>query len=580
MNVRKESERMKKILAVIASLALWEALAEYSVEWSWDVEPPRRVSSGQSFKIAGHWTVAYSSSSGSVRKRLSAIWKIRSGSGQKLSGGTFVANTSLTLWGSATSPSTEVPDLSKIVTISVNSSSSGGTTTPTTSNLDSTYYCPAPLVLQGALDSLPESGLSNQIEEVFAKSRYPWEGLVDVRCSVTGNVDVANAHLVLMGENSGQPLPVKTVAGDFIASAGEHRFIWDANKDMNGINAAKAKITVGVAKGSPAYSVLAKKPKYVVVDLSGGTNSCYYPISAMSEIPAGGWGDEFKTSKILLQRVEPGSFLMGDGSTEELLKKYGREVTLTKPFYLGVFEVTQRQWELVAGTRPSEYTNSTSYATRPVDSLTYNAIRGSNIGNSWPESSGVDTNSFMGVLRLKTGVAEFDLPTDAQWEYACRAGTSTRMYDGTTGVTDEYIMSRPSKLGRSYIYVKTNERNVAASDGGTAIVGSYPANPWGFYDLYGNVAELVRDWYIDVLGTDAVTDPKGPGKNEYTQYNSKTGKRTAVYMHIVRGGGCGGSETEFVDTFTSGNRVRVINESVDMELSSVCGFRISLDVEE
>jgi len=51
-------------------------------------------------------------------------------------------------------------------------------------------------------------------------------------------------------------------------------------------------------------------------------------------------------------------------------------------------------------------------------------------------------------------------------------------------------------------------------------------------------------------------------------------------MHIVRGGGCGGSETEFVDTFTSGNRVRVINESVDMELSSVCGFRISLDVEE
>jgi len=583
---------MKRTIIFALALSSYISFAEYSVEWHWDMEPPRRVSAGQSFKIAGHWTVAYSSSSGSIHKRLSAIWKIRSGSGQKLSGGTFVANTSLTLWGSATSPSTEVPDLSKIVTISVNSSSSGSggnqvVATPSGSQLNSTEYCPSPVILQSALDSLPMSAVSNRIESVIAKTRYPWSGLVDVVCTITGEVEVADARIQLSGVGDGIELPLNSVSGDRCAAAGERRFVWDAKKDLNGSGVSNAKITASIIRGSPAYDILSKKPKYIVIDLSGGTNACYYPMSELSEIPTGGWSDEYKTSKLVLRRVEPGSFIMGSatsystGTTINRLSDVSKNedahtVVLTKPFYLGVFEMTQKQWKLVSGTRPSYFTNLTDYATRPVEALTYNVIRGSTEGNKWPQSSAVDRNSFLGVFRSKTGIAEFDLPTEAQWEYACRAGTTEAQYVKDEGMWRNYWVST---CGRSNY--GSDNRNVSAESGGTAVVGSYTPNPWGFYDMYGNAAELVRDWYQKSLGFACVTNPVGPSPG------SKTGD-----FHVSRGGcwlNSGGSSevrrTDFVVRFRSCARysewegMYSANPGV-YEYPLACGFRISLDVEE
>ena len=107
-------------------------------------------------------------------------------------------------------------------------------------------------------------------------------------------------------------------------------------------------------------------------------------------------------------------------------------------------------------------------------------------GTKWPSSSAVDASSFMGKLRARTGL-DFDLPTEAQWEYACRAGTTTTYYWGNS-------------MNGNYAWYADNSSNK------THPVGLRTANAWEIYDMSGNVWELCLDWY----GTLAYgTDPKG-----------------------------------------------------------------------
>ena len=125
------------------------------------------------------------------------------------------------------------------------------------------------------------------------------------------------------------------------------------------------------------------------------------------------WSDEFKTDLIVLRHIMPGSFTMGS----EAGRQYNNPphvVTLTHSFYIGVFEVTQRQWELVTGERPSLFGNDEFYAKRPVETVSYQMIRGKRAGLRWPEGKNVDSDSFVGVLRRKTDLKEIDLPTESQ----------------------------------------------------------------------------------------------------------------------------------------------------------------------
>ena len=224
---------------------------------------------------------------------------------------------------------------------------------------------------------------------------------------------------------------------------------------------------------------------YCVIDLSAGPNASKYPVSYLAAEPKGGWTDEHKTTKLVLRRIEPGKFMMGG--------QY--EVTLTKPFYCGVFEVTQKQYELVTGSNPSYCRGDR----RPVEKVSWNMIRGDSSTYNWPSSVNVDSSTFIGKIQARTGI-NFDLPTEAQWEYACRAGTTSEYNNG--GATEDDL----KRLGRY-------NGNQSDGKGGwsqhTTTVGSYQPNAWGLYDMHGNVHEWCLDWNGN-RSDSGVTDPSSP----------------------------------------------------------------------
>jgi len=224
---------------------------------------------------------------------------------------------------------------------------------------------------------------------------------------------------------------------------------------------------------------------YCVIDLTGGTNAATFSVSYLDDVPSGGWTDEYKTTKLVLRRIEPGSFLMGG--------EYN--VTLTKPFYIGVFEVTRKQYELVMGVVPGYSPGDM----RPVDGIEYFMLRGSTLdGADWPASSTVYSGSFMGILRAKIGISGFDLPTEAQWEYACRAGTTSLFNNGGSSEDDL------KQLGR----YSGNQQDGKGGYTSMTTVGSYLPNAWGLYDMHGNAWEWCLDWYGNL--SDGVVDPAGP----------------------------------------------------------------------
>ena len=174
--------------------------------------------------------------------------------------------------------------------------------------------------------------------------------------------------------------------------------------------------------------------------------------------------------------VAPGSFTMGSPSFED--GRYDEEVqhrvTLTKGYWLGKYEVTQRQWESVMGNNPSDFKGGD----RLVDNV------------SWKDSQEFCRKVNDAAIRQFGGGAR--LPTEAEWEYACRAG-STGPYGGSGNLDDMgwYGGNSGSK---------------------THPVGQKQANAWGFHDMHGNVWEWCNDWYGSYDGD--ATDPIGPASGE------------------------------------------------------------------
>ncbi len=222
------------------------------------------------------------------------------------------------------------------------------------------------------------------------------------------------------------------------------------------------------------------------------------------------------TTNMVFRRIPAGSFLMG-APTDELGYSGDQgqhHVTLTKDFYMSVFEVTQWQYTLVYGYNPSFFTNRAHYATRPIESVSHKTLRGSTLGKEWPTNNLVDATSYFGKLQTRTGI-KFDLATEAQWEYACRSGTTGALNDGTINVVSTTSDPNLDLLGRyawngGKIAGVTDPERYCTPEQGTAKVGSYQPNAWGLFDMHGNVEEWTLDWYFNSFSSDPVVDPLGP----------------------------------------------------------------------
>jgi len=242
--------------------------------------------------------------------------------------------------------------------------------------------------------------------------------------------------------------------------------------------------------------------EYVVIDLSAGTEASTRPVTYFDDVPAGGWGVEYKTSKLVLRKVPAGSFVMGspDSETGRRPDETQHGVALRHDFYIGVFEVTAAQWGLVMGDHPLRSCRAQDvygYDLNPVERVSYEDIRGG--GAMWPADRQVGRDSFTGRLRAKSGLDALDLPTEAQWEYACRAGTTSALNSGLELEGPVYC-TNVTAVAR-YAHNAKRERSKAE-------VGSYRPNAWGLYDMHGNVSEWCLDWY-GAYGGGAVCDPAG-----------------------------------------------------------------------
>ncbi len=215
--------------------------------------------------------------------------------------------------------------------------------------------------------------------------------------------------------------------------------------------------------------------------------------------------------------IPPGRFLMGSkegSSAEEPVHK----VTLTKGFFMGIHPVTQSQWKAVMGTEPSHFKG----ADRPVEQV------------SWTDAVGFCTKL---TASLK-GQSMVRLPTEAEWEYACRAGTSTEYFTG----------DKETDLQRAGWYGVN-------SDDQTHPVGQLVANPWLLHDVHGNVWEWCSDWYGEYPSNDQI-DPQGQSSGNY---------------RVLRGGSWYGNPGYCVSACRSSNGPATRNIN--------CGFRVCFRLE-
>ena len=281
-----------------------------------------------------------------------------------------------------------------------------------------------------------------------------------------------------------------------MAMGGEtHRFIWSENRPNN--------------KGASVYRwANAREQAAVQFDDFG----LYYDLAVNGVIQRFRW-------------IEPGTYMMGSPETEA--ERYDNEVlhtvTLSTGYWLADTAVTQALWRAVMGNNPARFKENTE---NPVEQVSWN-----------------DAQHFIETVNRQHAAVQLRLPTEAEWEYACRAGTDTPFSFGDTITTEQvnFDGNFPYAGGKKGEY-----------RGKTVAVKSLPPNRWGLYEMYGNVWEWCQDRYGG-YPAEPLTDPQGPMRGA---------------ARVVRGG----SWYDFGRNVRSANRDRFTPD----ERNDALGFRLAL----
>ena len=375
-------------------------------------------------------------------------------------------------------------------------------------------------VLFAALGAAAESSLSH----VVVNQRWPWSEKVDVDFILSGETN--DVEVTATWDQHPEPYRIGTL---FAVAPGQRRFTWDPSKSE-----FKGQTLTGFTVALTNRSATAHN--YLVVDLVNGG------YEFLADVPAGGWTDEHKSSKMVFRRIPAGTYTLGEEPEAFAhLQHYNpgsvtttncnrRSVTFTSDFYVGVYKYTEAQHACLV-----DAAQSVSYIPK---TLSYNALRGEKNGLAaenvdWPTSGyNVSSNSVVAKLRSKAGFGVVvDLCEEDQWEVAARAGTTTFWPKG--GTTDEDLSTISNYVNAIVAWYGNTQSAVQKA------VGTKNPNQWGIYDASGLTGEWTLDTaensnthqYPDYGLPDVRIDPVGMSGGTYRIIKSATGNgnKTALY---------------------------------------------------
>ena len=381
------------------------------------------------------------------------------------------------------------------------------------------------------------------ITDVSARQRWPWNGLVDVDFTISGATagEAFAIDIDATAASGATQLSAKTYATEPVAGAGTSRIVWDLGADYPEFRANDVRISV------TATPLSSDTPIYMVIDLSGGSTATKYPVRYTTKPPAhvrGASDEPCQTTELWMRRIRVPDFaftvnsytVVAENPTDTQKRFFWGK--MTKDYYVGIFELTQKQYQLVKGSWPNSwFTNELYRASRPVEALRYNTLTGT-FGDIQASPSSITAASFLGTIRAKPGLP-ISVPSNIQLHFAQRGGTKLT---STSEFYRYFLNGSVPPLDDVARYIGTVENTSPERDcdtkSGTAYVGSYLPNEYGLYDAIGNVSEYTceypltssttyREYYQMLFGdntlgntkSNPIIDPPGP-TSEYKYGNN------------------------------------------------------------
>ena len=380
--------------------------------------------------------------------------------------------------------------------------------------------------MNAALPVIDQSSVD--FRQVNAKATISYElknapAIVTVDIETNTLADASGEWVSIGGEN------MQTLSGDVhkVIRAGARKITWQSRAEW-----PEKSIPAGQIRAVVTAWPTNAPPDYLVIGLETKNDVRLY--AKPDFVPYGINSDYYKTNAILMRKIPAAGVVWRMGSPEDEDTNRGAAeiphlVMLTADYYMGVYELTQGQLAKIGYSHESNFKDFADSPMRPAEKLSVNILRGgfsSSRPNEvpWPESgyTNIYSKSLIGTLRSKCGLDRIDLPTEAQWEYACRSGTTTAFNNGGASTSENMTL-----VGWYH----------GNAGGETHIVGLKQCNDFGLYDMHGNVQERCLDRYsdwqssasflpIDYAFNGVAVDPVGPTVGEASGEN----------VFILRGG--------------------------------------------